>query len=442
MGHSGPRGEAAARIALSKLGAVAAAAEMAAGRITAEQLTRACLERIAEREKYVHAWAYFSPDQAIAEARARDRAPHRGPLHGLPIAVKDVIDTADMPTECGTPIYKGNRPVCDAVCVSLARAQGAIVLGKAVSTELANLHPAATCNPRNLDHTPGGSSSGSAAAVADGMVPLALGTQTGGSLIRPASYCGIVGYKPTFDFISTSGVKALSASLDTIGVYGRTVPDAALIGRALIGFDSLDFDRKPATAPRIGLYRTPQWPRADAAMADAFDGCPAKLERAGAKVIELPSPPLMDELDFAGDAINDYETYRSLAYERMHHADLLSPTMTNKLERAAAVTRAHYLAALDTVSACARLLDDMLRDIDVLITPSATGEAPAGLGAIGPPGRMSAFQAMWTTLHTPAVSVPVFTGPKGLPMGLQIIAPRRQDERALLWAHWIQQALT
>jgi len=424
------------------MSAVAAAADLAAGRITSEQLTRACLERIAERESAVRAWAYLSPEQAIAEARMRDRGARRGLLHGLPIAVKDVIDTADMPTQHGTPIYKGNWPACDAVCVSLARAQGAIVLGKAVSTELANLHPAVTRNPCNLEHTPGGSSSGSAAAVADHMVPVAFGTQTGGSLIRPASYCGIVGYKPTFDFISTAGVKALSASLDTVGVYARTVPDVALVGRALIGLDFLDFDRKPAIAPRIGVYRTPQWRLADAAMADAFERAATALARAGAKVLEPAAPPRMEDVVSAGDAINDYETYRSLAYERMNHADLLSPTMTSKLNRAASVTRAHYLAALDTVSVCSTLLDDMFRDMDVLITPSATGEAPAGLGAIGPPGKMSAFQAMWTTLHVPALSVPVFTGPRGLPMGVQIVAPRRQDERALLCAHWVHRALT
>ena len=429
---------------LSKLSAVAAAADITAGRITSEQLTRACLERIAERENDVRAWAYLSPEQSIAEARARDRGPRRGLLHGVPIAVKDVIDTADMPTEHGTPIYKGNRPACDAVCVSGAREQGAVVLGKAVTTELANIHPAGTCNPRNLNHTPGGSSSGSAAAVADCMVPLAFGTQTGGSLIRPASYCGIVGYKPTFDFISTAGVKALSASLDTVGVYGRTVPDVALIGRALIGFDYLDFDSRPATAPRIGLYRTPQWSLADSPTASAFEQSAGKLARAGAKVMDVPAPPLMDEIIVAADTINDYETYRSLAYERMHHADLLSPAMTNKLEKAALVTRPRYVAALETVSACARLLDDMLRDLDVLITPSATGEAPAGLSAIGPTGslRLSAFQAMWTVLHTPAISVPVFTGPKGLPIGLQVIAPRKEDERALFCAHWVHRALT
>ena len=430
---------------LNELSAVAAAAEMAAGRLTAEHLTQACLERIAERENDVRAWAYLSPDRVIAEARARDREPRRGPLHGMPIAVKDVMDTADMPTEYGTPIYKGNQPACDAVCVARAREAGAVVFGKTVSTELANIHPAGTRNPRNLGHTPGGSSSGSAAAVADCMVPLAFGTQTGGSLIRPASYCGIVGYKPTFDFISTAGVKALSASLDTVGVYGRTVPDAALIGRALIGFAPLDFDSKPAAVPRIGLYRTPQWPLAEPSMASALEGCAVRLARAGATVTEVTAPPLMDDIVLAADAISDYETYGSLTHERVRHAELLSWTLANKLRKAAGVTRERYRAALETAAACARLLDDLMRDVDVLITPSATGEAPAGLSAIGPSGSLgpvNAFQQMWTLLHTPAISVPVFTGPQGLPIGLQVIAPRNEDERALLLAHWVHRALT
>jgi Asp-tRNA(Asn)/Glu-tRNA(Gln) amidotransferase A subunit family amidase len=428
---------------LNELTAVAAAAELAAGRITSEQLVRACLDRIAEREADVRAWAFLSPDQAIAEARARDRGPRRGLLHGLPIAVKDVIDTADMPTGHGTPIYQGNQPTCDAVCVSGAREQGAVVLGKAVSTELANTHPAGTRNPRNLAHTPGGSSSGPAAAVADGMAPLGFGTQTGGSLIRPASYCGIVGYKPTHDFISTAGVKALSAWLDTMGVYGRTVPDAALLGRALIGFDPIDFETKPAAGPRIGLYRTPQWAMAEPPMAAAFLGSAARLERAGARVTEVQAPSIMEGIIEAADIINDYETYRSLAFERMHHAQLLSPTMTNKLTKAAGVTRAQYLAALETAKTCGQVLTDLFRDFDVFIAPSATGEAPAGLTTIGPAGARgpAAFQVQWTVLHTPAISVPVFTGPQGLPMGLQVIAPCGADERALYWAHWVHRAL-
>ena len=430
---------------LNELSAVEAVAAIEAGRISAEQLTRACLERIAQREPRIGAWAYLAPEQPLAEARARDRGPRRGLLHGVPIAVKDVIDTADMPTGYGTPIYEGHRPACDAVCVSCARAEGAVVLGKAVSTELANIHPAGTRNPRAPDHTPGGSSSGSAAAVADCMAPLALGTQTGGSVIRPASYCGIVGYKPTFDFVSTAGVKALSSSLDTVGLYGRSVPDVALFGRALIGFQAIDLHAKPPASPRIGVYRTPQWPLAEAPMASAFEDGVARLAHAGARVVEITAPAPMDEIVSAADAISDYETYSSLAFERMHHAARLSASMTRKLEKAAGVTRARYLAALETARLCRRLLDELLRELDVLVTPSATGEAPAGLGAIGPTGgstALSAFQAMWTVLHAPAISVPVFTGPQGLPMGLQVVAPHGADERALLWAHWIHRALT
>lgn len=423
---------------------MAAAEEIASGRISSEELTRACLDRIAERERDVGAWVWLSAEHALEEARKRDRETARGLLRGLPVAVKDVIDTADMPTEHGTPIYKDNRPRCDAACIAGAREQGAVVLGKAVTTELANIHPAGTRNPHNLGHTPGGSSSGPAAAVADYMAPLGFGTQTGGSLIRPASYCGIVGYKPTFDFISTAGVKALSATLDTIGVYGRTVPDAALIGRALIGFDALDFDSKPTSAPRIGMYRTPQWSLAEPAMAAAFEDSAGRLARAGARVTQVEAPALMDEIIEAADVINDYETYRTLAYERMHHADRLSSTMTNKLKKAAGVTRQRYLAARATARKCRALLDALFVDLDVMLAPSATGEAPQGLSAIGPAGRLgpAAFQQMWTLLHTPAISVPVFTGPQGLPMGAQIIAPREQDERALVWAHWVHQALT
>jgi len=429
---------------LNKLSAVAAAAEIAAGRISSEDLTRACLARIDERESDVRAWTWLSPEQAIAAARARDREPRRGLLHGVPVGVKDIIDTADMPTEYGTPIYQGHQPRWDAACVAGVLEHGAAILGKAVTTELANTHPAGTRNPHNLNHTPGGSSSGPAAAVADFMVPLAFGTQTGGSLIRPASYCGIVGYKPTHNFISPAGAKALSATLDTIGVYGRTVPDAALIGRALIGFAALDFESKPATAPRIGMYRTPQWPLAEPAMAAAFEQSAAALQRAGAHVAQVNAPPLMDEIILAADVINDYETYRTLAFERTRHAELLSTTMTAKLRKAAGVTREKYLAAIETARKCRTLLDELFAGFDVMLAPSATGEAPAGLTAIGPKGSLgpAAFQQMWTLLHTPAVSVPVFTGPHGLPMGAQIIAPRGCDERALLCAHWVHQALT
>jgi amidase len=234
----------------------------------------------------------------------------------------------------------------------------------------------------------------------------------------------------------------VSPSLDTVGLYARTVPDVALLGRALIGFPALDFDSKLPVAPRIGVYRTPDWPLAEAQTMSAFERCAGSLARAGAKIVEVAAPSGMDEIISAAEAINTYETYRSLAYERMHHAHRLSAAMTGKLKKAERVTRSRYVAALETANRCAGFIDDIFRECDVLITPSATGEAPAGLGAIGPASGLSAFQAIWTTLHTPAISIPVFTGRKGLPIGLQVIGARRDDEHALLLAHWMHHALT
>jgi Asp-tRNA(Asn)/Glu-tRNA(Gln) amidotransferase A subunit family amidase len=422
------------------LGAVEAVRAMATGALTSEQLVLACLERIHARDPEVLAWAHLDPALALSEARERDRERSegrlRGALHGLPIGVKDIIETATLPTEYGTPIYRGHRPVADAACVVAAREQGAVVLGKTVSTELANRHPAITRNPHDLAHTPGGSSSGSAAAVADHMVPLAFATQTGGSLVRPAAYCGVAGFKPTYNSINGAGIKLLAPSLDTVGVYGRDVPDAALFAAALIGFVPPSFDR-PAAPPRIALYRTPQWSLAEPSMVDAFEAIPARLAAAGAAVQELALPAAMDSIIDASNIVNDYETRRSLAYERVYHLPQLSPTLGGKLVQAGRWTRDQYLEALRTVEDCRRMLEDGLRGVDVLVTPSAEGEAPRGLENVG----KTAFHQMWTMLHVPSVAVPVFTGPSGLPMGVQVIATRGGDERALQVAHWIQQAL-
>jgi Asp-tRNA(Asn)/Glu-tRNA(Gln) amidotransferase A subunit family amidase len=422
------------------IGAMRAAALMASGTLTSEQLVLACLENIHARDPDVLAWAHLDPAMALAEARERDRERSegrvRGLLHGLPIGVKDIIDTSTLPTEYGTPIYRGHRPAADAACVVAAREQGAVVLGKTVSTELANRHPAITRNPRNLAHTPGGSSSGSAAAVADCMVPLAFATQTGGSLVRPAAYCGVTGFKPTYNSINGAGIKLLAPSLDTVGVYGRDVPDAALFAAALIGFDPPDFDRR-IDAPRIAVYRTPQWSLAEPSMMTAFDAAPDRLRAAGATVGELVLPAAMDAIIDASNVVNDYETRRSLAFERVYHLDRLSPTLGGKLVQAGRWTRAQYIDAVHTVDDCRRMLEDGLRGFDVLVTPSAEGEAPRGLENVG----KTAFHQMWTMLHVPSVAVPVFTGPAGLPMGVQVIAARGQDVRALQAAHWIQQVL-
>ena len=270
---------------LNELSACEAATRLAARDITAEAMARACLARIEERESTVRAWIHLDPDAVLAQARALDAGPVRGPLHGLPLGVKDIIDTADMPTGCGSPIYAAHRPRADAACVALAREAGALVLGKTVTTEFAWFFPGKTANPRDPSRTPGGSSSGSAAAVADQMVPFAFGTQTAGSVIRPASYCGVVGYKPTHGTVSRSGIKTLSESLDTLGVLARSAADAALLIGALSGRALLPAPL--SRAPKIALCRTHEWPSAQPETVAALEHAAKSASTAGAQVGEL-----------------------------------------------------------------------------------------------------------------------------------------------------------
>src|SRR5438477_6757623 len=262
---------------LNRLSATAAVRKLAAREITAESLLRDCLDRIAEREPTVHAWTFLDADGAMERARVLDSQAPAGLLHGLPIAVKDLFDTFDMPTCYGSPIYGDHRPAADAASVALARAAGAIVVGKTVTTEFATFHPGPTCNPRNLKHTPGGSSSGSAAAVADWMVPLAFGSQTAGSIVRPAAFCGVVGYKPTFGMVIRVGVKMISDYLDTIGVLARSVPDSALFVAALTNRHDLLIDQPTADVPRIGMCRTYEWNRAQPETVAVFESAEKQL---------------------------------------------------------------------------------------------------------------------------------------------------------------------
>src|SRR5947207_5481665 len=272
-----PRNSATAQ-RLNELSITEIARGIAAGRFTAEAVVRDCLARIEAREPIVQAWATIDPELALAQARALDRGPNGGALHGVPIGVKDVIDTADLPTEMGSPIYKGHRPACDAACVAFSRAAGAVILGKTVTAEFAGMSPGPTTNPHNPAHTPGGSSSGSAAAVADNMVPAAFGTQTGGSVLRPAAYCGVVGYKPTFNLINRSGIKFAAESLDTIGVIARTIGDVELVTAAVIGKEPAR--RTMETAPRIGLCRTPLWDTAQPETKHAVEDAAKRLSGA------------------------------------------------------------------------------------------------------------------------------------------------------------------
>jgi amidase len=423
---------------LNQLSATEAASRIAAGKLKSEALVAACLKRIGQREKDVQAWASIDPELALAQARARDKEPRRTRLHGIPVGVKDVLDTADLPTEYGSPIYRGNRTSCDAACVAQVRELGGVILGKTVTTEFATRHPGKTRNPHNLKHTPGGSSQGSAAAVADWMVPLAFGTQTTSSVIRPAAYCGVVGYKPSFGLVNRAGVKALSDSLDTVGTLTRTVPDAALIVEELSGAPVTSFDAVPRMKPRIGFCRTPYWSKADRPTQEALEQAAPRLERAGASVAEVELDGEFTRLVEVQVTISTYEMFRALAYERTRFPELVSETLMGRLLGGGRVTRADYEEAQAIARRCRARLVDVFREYDALLSPSAMGEAPEGLASTGDP----VFGASWTVLHGPAVTVPAFQGPRGLPLGVQIIGPPGKDGPTLLCAEWVQRALS
>jgi Asp-tRNA(Asn)/Glu-tRNA(Gln) amidotransferase A subunit family amidase len=421
----------------SRLTAAAARAAIAAGRLTATALTEACLARAAEREPMVHAFVHLDTAQAMAQARAADAAGCKGKLGGLPVGVKDVIDTFDQPTQMNSPIWAGHQPRSDAACVAWTRAEGAIVLGKTVTTEFATRHPGPTANPRNVRHTPGGSSSGSAAAVADFMVPLAFGTQTAGSIIRPAAYCGIVGYKPTYGTISRIGMKIMSDSLDTMGVMARSVADCALFAGALSGRDLGDPDTSPGRAPRVGICRGPTWAAALPETAVLLDQVAVALSRAGASVVPRELPRSFNELVEAHPLVMNIESARAIGWELTTHREQVSQALRERLEPALAEPIERYDWAKRVFAECQAGFPAAMGELDVLVTPSGPGEAPEGLSWTGDP----AFNFVWTSLHVPCVTVPAGKGPKGLPLGIQIVARRGEDAQALAWARWVQAAL-
>ncbi|WP_319237794.1 amidase [uncultured Propionivibrio sp.] len=393
--------------------------------MTVESVVRACLERVAEREATVGAWTFLNADAVLAEARRLDAAGIGGALAGVPLGVKDLIDTVEYPTAYGSPIYAGHRPAWDAACVARARAAGALVLGKTVTTEFATYFPGKTANPHDPRATPGGSSSGSAAAVADGMVPLAYGTQTAASVIRPAAYCGVVGFKPSFGRISRAGVKSLAESLDTIGVFARDVADAALFSGVLTG-------RAPSIPvatglPRILLCPTPAADRADAAALATLDAAAALLARKGANVVERPLPEPFGGLYAAQTEIMAVEAAVALSHEVACHATQLSAPLRQLIASADSVAPERYDADLQLAQRCRGAFDTFLGDADVLMTLSALGEAPEGLTATGDPicGRL------WTLLGVPCLHLPFGVGPRGLPLGVQLVARYGEDERLL-----------
>lgn len=422
--------------AISQMSAIDASLAIRSGTLTSEALVSACLERIAQREDEVRAWAFIDPEQALAQARALDREKPRSRLHGIPVGIKDVIDTFDMPTEYGSPIYKGHRPAADAACVSQIRELGGVILGKTVSTEFATRHPNKTRNPHRLTRTPGGSSSGSAAAVADFMVPLALGTQTSSSIIRPAAYCGVVGYKPSFGLVNRAGLKFLSESLDTIGVISRTVDDAALLTAELTGIP----DEAPSEATtarlRIGLCRTPWWNQADGAAQTALERAAAVFSATGAEVTELVLDPEFARLNEVQVALSSYEFYRALSHERTCHPELISPSLTSRIASGGAVTRIEYEAAAALTRKCRARIANEFGRFDFLIAPSTPGEAPSIEGTGEP-----IFGLLWTLLRLPCLTIPCGVGPEGLPLGVQLIAGYNEDTTLFRHATWAQRVL-
>ena len=403
--------------------------------MTCEALVRQCTERIAAREPLIHAWAHFDAGQALAQARAIDAGTVLHPLHGVPVGVKDVFDTFDMPAAYGSPIYAGQRPLADAAVVALLRRAGGMVLGKTVTTEFATFTPGVTANPHNPAHTPGGSSSGSAAAVADGMVPVAFGTQTIGSVIRPAAYCGVVGYKPSFGLLPRVGVKAISDCLDTVGCFTRSVADAAYFVGALAR-RSLAVGGAMA-APHIGLCLTAQWPHAQPETRALFEQLGPRLSAAGAQVRDFALPALHDGINAAQDVIAAVEMAACLADEHQRFRGLLSQRLRDRLDQGAAIGVADYDAALALARQCRHGFAAAIDGFDVLVVPSAPGEAPAGLTSTGDP----VFSRAWSLLHTPSVQVPITSGPHGLPLGLQVVGRIGDDARTLAVAHWIETKL-
>jgi Asp-tRNA(Asn)/Glu-tRNA(Gln) amidotransferase A subunit family amidase len=418
------------------------------GRLTSEELVEACLERIAAREPEVQAWAFLDPEHALKQARAADESRKRGrplgPLHGLPVGVKDIVDTADMPTENGTVLHAGRRPRRDATLVSLLRAAGAIILGKTVTTELAVYAPNKTRNPHNLEHTPGGSSSGSAAAVADGMVPLAIGTQTNGSVIRPASFCGVYGYKPSHGLIPRTGVLTQSPPLDTVGVMAADLEGLAFLAEPLMAFDAKDpasqprarpqllevLRAPPPVPPKLAFVRSVVW---DQAAEDTKAGFAELVEALGERVEEVALSASFDDAIEIHGTIMEADLAKSFAREYETGRDQLSARLCAMIEAGQRVLAMDYNRALERAATLNAALDELFTGYDAILTPSAPGEAPGGLGSTGSP----VFCTTWTLCGVPAVTLPLLRGASGMPIGVQLVGQKGDDARLLRTARWL-----
>jgi Asp-tRNA(Asn)/Glu-tRNA(Gln) amidotransferase A subunit family amidase len=416
------------------LSALDLARAIEAGTMTPHEVVDLCAAAISRHETEIG--AFVALDIAATRHAATATGLRSAPLHGLPVGIKDIFDTADFPTRYGSPIYAEHRPKSDSALVALVRRAGGLVLGKTVTTEFASLQAAATRNPRYPAHTPGGSSSGSAAAVAAGMVPIALGSQTGGSVIRPAAFCGVAGFKPSFRLLPTVGMKCFSWSLDTAGVFAASVADAAFAAAAISGRD-LRIDQRTPAPPSIALVRTHLWPQASADMQVAIERAAHIAQSAGARVRELQLPPIFEAATRAHVTIQDHEAYRALAYEFDQHQDRLGPVLRQQLARGATIDFDSYDEARRTARRARQIFAELMADTDVMLTPSAPGAAPHGLGSTGDP----MFNRLWTLLGPPCINVPGLTDAAGLPLGVQIVGRFARDRRALESAWFLERAL-
>ena len=417
----------------NELTAVEAARRIEAGELTVEALIRACLERIEEREPDLAAWAHLDREEVLATASAHDGS---GAMRGVPVGIKDIVDTTDAPTTYGSPIYRDHWPEADAVCVNRIHAAGGIVLGKTVTTEFAARHPGPTRNPHDVRHTPGGSSSGSAAAVADCMVPLGIGTQTAGSVIRPAAFCGVYGYKPTFGLLSFAGVRHYAESLDTLGCMARSVEDLAFFRDVLLGVGTTPLEACPGRL-RLGLCRTHHWEEAEESTRTCLEDAARRLEAAGMSVEDADLPDGLGDSLEVYSRVQQFEGARCLGPDFDTHPDLLSVEARALHELGMAVTAASYREAVRLLYGWRTAVDEAFAGFDAVLTPSAPGEAPRGLRFTGD----ITFNYLWTALHLPAVTLPAFEGPQGLPIGVQLVAPRHADDRLLAVAARIAQVL-
>jgi Asp-tRNA(Asn)/Glu-tRNA(Gln) amidotransferase A subunit family amidase len=419
---------------IHRLTAVEMAGRIDAGTLTAEAVVQSCLERIRAREPVIRAWTHVAGDEALAAARASSSS---SLLKGIPFGIKDIFDTADMPTGYGSPIYTGCRPSFTASAATLPRAAGGVLLGKTVTTEFANRHPGPTANPHNPAFSPGGSSSGSAAAVADFMVPLAIGTQTGGSVIRPAAYCGVAGFKPSFSLFAPAGMHPNTESLDTVGIMARSVADIALFRAAIMAIP-YEPPSMPERAPRFALCRTPYWERAQPEGQAMLEDAARRLAAAGAEVVEAELPNACGNVAEIQNRHSYFEAPRNHAPERTRHEAQLSAALRHgRIEGGRKLTLDEFRAAWREADRMRAAAADWAGGFDAILTLPGPGQAPKTLASTGD----AIFNGLWTVLHMPCLTLPAGTGPDGLPIGVQLVGKRHADARLLDVGLWVESRL-